>query len=380
MKFTFGRPIDEPFDREDEIKALNGLISRNQPTAVLGIRRIGKTSIILNVLKNQNIPRIYINVEDFIEGKSIDIVGLFSYFSSCLLSEAIKFMEPRKKIPIVLKEKGEEAIKTLREILGYIKINFNINLGKVEIFLDSTKKGGIKDSLKELLDLPQEISENINKKILIVLDEFQYLKLGEQNFPGLFHSLRSKWQFQNNVEYIISGSAVGMLENIFKKNQPFYQFFFPIYIKPFSKDKSEEFLMEGFKDEGKTFLEDGIKKAVEYMDGIPAWLNYFGIKSILTCKTVDEKCANNVIQDIYKDPVIQVIIRDEYNKLGKNAKKIIKFIANKGGEGNLRGIELSRSSINEGIKSLFNEGYIERKDRGVYRIVDPIMSKIIATL
>ncbi|AWR95277.1 AAA family ATPase [Acidianus brierleyi] len=380
MKFIFGRPIDEPFDREEEIKALNELISRNQPTAVLGIRRIGKTSIILNVLKNQNIPKIYINVEDFIEGKSIDIIGLFSYFSSSLLSEAIKFMEPRKRIPIVLKEKGEEAIKTLREILGYIKINFNINLGKVEIFLDSTKKGGIKESLKELLDLPQEISENINKKILIVLDEFQYLKLGEQNFPGLFHSLRSKWQFQNNVEYVISGSAVGMLENIFKKNQPFYQFFFPIYIKPFCKDKSEEFLSEGFQDEGKTFLEDGIKKAVEYLDGIPAWLNYFGIKSVLECRTIDEKCANKVIEDIYKDPVIQVIIKDEYNKLGKNARKILKFIANKGGEGNLRGIELSRSSINEGIKSLFNEGYIERKDRGVYRIIDPIMSKIVTML
>jgi len=29
MKFTFGRPIDEPFDREEEIKALNELIRRN---------------------------------------------------------------------------------------------------------------------------------------------------------------------------------------------------------------------------------------------------------------------------------------------------------------------------------------------------------------
>lgn len=69
MKFVFGKPTDEPFDRETEISILTSMISRNQPTAVIGVRRIGKTSIILKTIKNIERPKIYINAEEFVEGR-----------------------------------------------------------------------------------------------------------------------------------------------------------------------------------------------------------------------------------------------------------------------------------------------------------------------
>ncbi|MCY0860604.1 MAG: hypothetical protein OWQ54_09265 [Sulfolobaceae archaeon] len=36
---------------------------------------------------------------------------------------------------------------------------------------------------------------------------------------------------------------------------------------------------------------------------------------------------------------------------------------------------MNRSSVNEEIKSLLRYGYIRRVERGVYRIVDPIIAK-----
>ena len=202
------------------------MILRNQPTAVIGVRRIGKTSIILKTIKNIERTKIYINAEEFVKGKSFDLISFLSYYSSLIIAEAIKFLEPKKKFSFVLKQRGEEAINTLRELLGYVKLSFSINLVSVELFTNR-KSGNSKDSIRELLNLPQEIAEKIGKDYSIVIDEFQFLKLAEQNLPGLFHLMRGKWQFHKNVEYVVSGSSIGMLERLFSsKNESFYQFFF----------------------------------------------------------------------------------------------------------------------------------------------------------
>ena len=39
MKFIFGKPTDNPFDREEEIRTLLTLINRKQPVSVMRSRR-----------------------------------------------------------------------------------------------------------------------------------------------------------------------------------------------------------------------------------------------------------------------------------------------------------------------------------------------------
>jgi len=153
-----------------------------------------------------------------------------------------------------MKYKGKEVIDKLRELIGYVKLSFNINIGEVELFLE---KGN--EYIPSLLDLPQRLAEEFKVDLVIAIDEFQYLRLASQNYPGLFNVLRSKWQFHKNVSYVISGSSVGLLEYMFSnKKEPFYQFFFPLYIKAFDESTSKLFLIQGFKDAVKEFDEDAI--------------------------------------------------------------------------------------------------------------------------
>jgi len=375
MKFIFGKPTDNPFDREEEIRTLLTLINRKQPVSVIGSRRVGKTSILLKVMSSISTPHVYISAEDFVEGKSFDLKSFLISFSGLIIAETLKFLDTRRKFIFDIKEKGEKLISSLRDLIGYAKISLNLNLAEVEVLLEN--KENLRDTTRGILDLPQKMAETMGKDLVIIVDEFQYLRLAEQNLPGLMHMMRSKWQFHKNVEYIVSGSAVGILEKMFSTNtEPFYQFFYPVYVKPFTKDVSKVFLMEGFKDEGKSFEEEGIEKAIEELDGFPAWLNYFGIKA-LSCNKVDNDCVEKTIKEIVQDPIIRNIIEGEYNKLGKNARAILSLLAKKGGEGNLRGINLSRSSVNEGLKSLLGEGYITRVNRGVYKIVDPLFVKVL---
>lgn len=374
MKFVFGKPVEEPYDREKEVNELTEMIKRGQPTAVLGVRRIGKTSVVLKSLKNVDRPKVYVSTEDFIEGKSFDLKSFLSYYSSVLITSVLNFTDPKRNLPQVVKYKGKELLDNLRELLGYLKLTFNINLAEVEVFL---KGGSFKDSVPEVISLPQRLAEEFKVNIVVAIDEFQYLKLALQNYPGLFNLIRSRWQFHNNISYVISGSSVGLLEKMMSdKKEPFYQFFYPIYIRQFDEEISINFLREGFKDEGKGFEEGGLREAVKELDGIPAWLNYFGLKS-LQCERVTLNCAREVVSSIYQDPMIKGIVQSEYNKLGKNARTILKFLAKKGGKGTLRGIGLGRSSVEQGLEKLMDDGYVKKEERGVYSIIDPVLARIL---
>lgn len=378
MKFIFGKPTDDPFDRENEVSSLMEMIRRRQPTAVVGVRRIGKTSVILRSLKEIDIPKVYISLEDFVEGKSFDLASFLSFYSSAILTELVKSLDPSVKLPEIMKVKGRQLIERLREILGYVKIRFNFPPSEIEVFLD--EKRGRRESLPAILDLPQVLGERFGMNFVVFLDEFQFLRLASQNYPGIFHLMRSKWQFHNRVTYVVSGSSVGILERIFgSREEPFYQFFYPLYIRPFTREISVRFLEQGYQEEGKDFEEIALSFAVDQLDGIPAWLNYFGLKT-LSCGKVDFECARSKLGEMVEDPLIRNIVAEEYAKLGRNARKILRFLAERGGRSTLRGIELNRSGVNEGIKSLLGEGYVRREERGIYQVVDPIIAKILPKL
>ncbi|MEM1526298.1 MAG: ATP-binding protein [Ignisphaera sp.] len=62
----FDRPIEKPnelFDREKEFEALKNAISSRAITIVVGVRRVGKTSLVKAV--TYGMPRIYIDVRKF---------------------------------------------------------------------------------------------------------------------------------------------------------------------------------------------------------------------------------------------------------------------------------------------------------------------------
>lgn len=74
------------------------------------------------------------------------------------------------------------------------------------------------------------------------------------------------------------------------------------------------------------------------------------------------------------------IIKFEYNKLGRNARVILRFLAEKGGKGTVRGIGLGRSSIEKGLNRLINDGYVKKEKRGVYSIIDPVLAKVLPSI
>ncbi|AEE94540.1 ATPase [Acidianus hospitalis W1] len=373
MWFTYGPPTENPFDRDEEISTLIKLMRGGQPVSLVGPRRIGKTSILLASLKKSNLPYVLISAEDFLKGEK----GFnFTEFLSAYVSKVILSLHPFSGYAFKLEEKVKSYLKVLRDLLGAVKISLNIPevSGLIEVVLDKGEKGkDLSEEFSRALELPELLAEKFNIRIVIAIDEFQYLNFAKQAVPEIFHVMRSKWQFQKRVSYVISGSAVGMLKEIMSsKNQPFYQYFYSIRVNPFNRETSKEFLRKGFETDGVKVSEEDIEKIAEYVDGFPAWLNLVGIKVELEGEV--EKALSSLPFD---DNVISAIEGD-LNKLSPTARSVLRKLAKLGGTGSPKDLGENEWSVQRGLKQLIRYGYVEREERGIYKIIDPMVTHYLS--
>ncbi|BDC17267.1 ATPase [Acidianus sp. HS-5] len=339
-----------------------------QPVSLIGPRRIGKTSILLASLKRSDLPYTLISVEDFLKGEK----GFnFPEFLSAYISKILLALYPFSGHVFKVEEKVKSYLKVLRDLLGAVKISFNIPevTGLIEVILDKGEKGkDLSEEFSRALELPEILAEKFDVRLIIAIDEFQYLNLAKQSVPEIFHVMRSKWQFQKRVSYVISGSAVGILKEIMSsRNQPFYQYFYAIRVSPFSREVSRKFLKKGFEEDGVNVSESDIEKIVEFVDGFPAWLNLVGIKVELI------KDVEKVLSSLPSDDNVISTIEGDLNKLSPTAKSVLRKLAKLGCKGSPKDLGDNEWSVQRGLKQLMRYGYVEREDKGIYKIVDPMV-------
>ena len=102
------------------------------------------------------------------------------------------------------------------------------------------------------MDLPQQIATRRKKKVVVCIDEFQ--QIGEFAQTDSFQKiLRSHWQLQPDVAYILYGSKKHMMLNIFGNYEsPFYKFGDMMFLPKISQEDWAKYLKKRFQDTGKS--------------------------------------------------------------------------------------------------------------------------------
>lgn len=108
------------------------------------------------------------------------------------------------------------------------------------------------------------------------------------------------------------------------------------------------------------------------MDGFPAWLNLVGIKVELEGEV--EKALSSLPFD---DNVISAIEGD-LNKLSPTARSVLRKLAKLGGTGSPKDLGENEWSVQRGLKQLIRYGYVEREERGIYKIIDPMVTHYLS--
>lgn len=89
----------------------------------------------------------------------------------------------------------------------------------VKLYTDVTDyKVNIIKAFNEFLQIPQRITEELGKNIVIAFDEFQQIRFLKQPYPDVLRVMRRIWQSQSMVDYVIAGSEVGIMRELLSRS------------------------------------------------------------------------------------------------------------------------------------------------------------------
>lgn len=241
-------------DREEEIKTLFLDLASGQNVILYSPRRFGKTSLILEVircLKKEDCLCVYVDLFPISSRRDF----------AQRLASAIAKDTSRKIEEVVQKIKNYLPRITPKIVLkGETDLEFDLEFEDRELDIDRLLTG--------LYDLPQDIAQKRNKRVVVVFDEFQ--QIGQINGEEIEKGLRSKIQHHNEVAYVFMGSKRHLMERIFNdRSRPFYKIGKTFTLRKIPKEKFMIFITRRLKDTGMKMESTLIEKVLELTDGHP---------------------------------------------------------------------------------------------------------------
>jgi len=204
-RFPIGGPVPgedlvgrEPYMRRAAERLLDG-----EHLLIAGPRRIGKTSVILEVLRR------------------LRRKGAVTAYVDCLGATGVRELGERLAASLLASLEGRDAFEDARRIAAGMRAG-RVRYEHLEIVLPVIKEASAQRAFDAALDLPRAVAARTGKRVVVALDEFQAAgRLG----PRVFDLMRSRFQAQRGVAYAFLGSEEGILEELFgQKGRALYRF------------------------------------------------------------------------------------------------------------------------------------------------------------
>lgn len=338
---------DELFDREAELEELRSALRERRVVALLGVRRVGKTS--LAKATTWNLPRVYVDVREFEWRTYVTWDDFYGVLKSAL---------PRSR----------RLLETLSRISG-------VSVAGLEI---SFAVGKRRPPPAELLKALDKWAESEGVRVVFVIDEAQELyKLKGGSFTPVL-----AWAYDNlsNVVFLLTGSKVGLIHRLLRPDDPhspmYGRYIYTIQVRPLPRDRAKEFLTKGLEEAGVRYTREALETAVDKLDGVIGWLAYLGLEAVRAGRLTEsliaevlEKAARLAWGEFCRFVQLRQSRRYIYIMQaaaeGATWSEIKRYLEIK--EGPVYDAELSRL-----LKTLVEEGWLEKED-DVYKPADPLL-------
>lgn len=378
--FIVGRPVTGKYFiyRSAELKKITALLAGTSKGNInniilLGLRRTGKSSILLNVKTKIN------------KDKKIVVVIFDAYGISTKERFARSFMDAIL-YSYMEKTGNREYKKKIKQLLavGYDKVknklaDFDIVIAEFVKFHGSLRetKTGEDDILENALQYSERLGNEKNISFVIMIDEFQELLKWGDGFLKMFRRLV---QSQSHVAYVFSGSAPTIMkEMVYDTKSPFYKQLVEIPVGPLSEKEVTSFVKSRFASV-KITVPDGTLGLVYYLTkGLPDYVQRLGLQIYLNCLQDDTRTIKDPeVHKAYEEMLVQ--LDPDFGSLfaafSDLEKEIIIALANGNESLATIAVEIRKplTTLPKTLSRLVNQDIIEKPQEGRYRIVDAIFS------
>lgn len=351
------------FGRDTDYKKLETAINDNSRLIVIvGLRRVGKTSLIKSLVATGSYYYIYVDLRETGVDEELTKHEIMDFFRIALE----KFLENNVDKTLLSALNKVQGIKIGGHAYG---IGGNVTIQK----FDHDKL-----NLSELFTRLNDWATKKNKNILLIVDEaHEFSKVKNFNMAKIFAGVYDNY---HSIKIILTGSEISLLYKFLDVDNDssvlYHRELNEIPLKSFDHALSKQFLTTGFQDEGMGPLLSEqlsiIDEAAEILRGRVGWLSQFGSACVK-----DGKCITKEKLYEIRDKIIPTV-KKELNtflkiKNRENYQTIIEYLANS--DSNYYFIEyfVNRSSTKNCVADLLKNNFIQKDHDGIYSISDPIL-------
>lgn len=269
-----GKPSEYVVDRKEEISRIIKSMKNakaNVNYALIGHRRIGKSTILLEVKRKLEKHQIIVGYIDLGEYRYSPVD--FAESLTERLTQAYARTLPKSS---KILNKISSALTQLKEIRR-LRARFVASIddeGKPTIEIDPYLKDRHENNVKavtNVFDYANKLSKVSGKRVVIIIDEFQHL-IDYKKFKNLQKILdvfKTILEQRTNVSFVVSGSRVHYMKDILGKGEsPLFGHFVIINVKPLEK----EYAVQLLKKLGRKITNNDVKETYELVGGHPYYL------------------------------------------------------------------------------------------------------------
>jgi AAA+ ATPase superfamily predicted ATPase/Holliday junction resolvase len=254
--------------------------------AVIGPRKVGKTSLILELSRRSaGVEFVLVDTQE-LASPSLEIAR------TCATRLVDQLLAPELGGSLeILAATGGDSNALLDASATFEKLP-----PRTKTTIRALAGSKMTESFARLcLDLPEQLANALDRHIVIAIDEFQELAVARGGNDALA-VIRSTWQRHRRVGYIVSGSGRTLLEDmVTREHSPFFQHFALMSVEPFrTADAVALLATEGSHQISVALAE----RAVAVLGGHPFYLQLLGEELTTREPPHDEAALKEAIQSL----------------------------------------------------------------------------------
>ncbi len=289
--FRFGAlALDEAFaDRERELAELKADALAGQDVVLFAPRRLGKSSLIWRTAQQLVRSRALVAHVDLMTTPTL----------GRLADKLAQTIHEDVASPLF---RAKERLRVFQGLRVAPTVTVDADSGDLSFSFSPHAAGeDIVATMERLLELPGELAGERNRRVVLVLDEFQEVVEIDRALPRL---MRSVFQRQPEVSHIYLGSRRHTMERIFNdENEPFWRSAKRMELGAIEADKFRPFITGRFGQTGKTIEPAGVEMILTTTQGHPyatQELCYFAWQRVQARGTATEDDIQGALSDVLR--------------------------------------------------------------------------------
>ncbi len=356
------------FNRSAQLKRLEEAVRVGRWTAIIGLRKLGKTSLILEIERRMSREFAFCPV-DLFEFNPLS-KEFFRHYALRCIDRLLSTHGGRSLASAV--DDVDDYQRLLKKCLASQDLPPD-----VERTLTQLPSRRVSDTfVRQCLQIPEDIAVATGRTLVVAIDEFQELAKGK--LEDWIPVIRSIWQRHKHVQYFISGSERTLLTDmVTDRHSPFFQHFDLMEIGPFEIQDAVELLMSN-APETRPLSHGLAEKITKAMGGHPFYLQVIGEAVTRFSAPLDDDTFKQALQETLfsRTGRLALYFEREFGRLvGRSTQLAATLSALAKQEQRLRDLaETIKVSTGAAAKYLERLGDAVEKAKEHYRVSDPVFA------